>query len=244
MGTRLYSVVFDALDMAAQGQWWADALGWQVVFQDDDEVAVADGDDHSLALVFVRVEEPKVGKNRVHLDLASQSLEDQAAIVARLVAAGSTRVDIGQGDVDWVVLADPEGNEFCVLAPNEKFLDAGPLAAIAVDSQDPATLAPFWAAAIGWDVEWPDELGDITVRNPARPAPYLDILGVPEAKTVKNRVHLDVAGWADDDQAAEVARLVALGASPADVGQGPDVRWVVLADPEGNEFCVLTSRDD
>ena len=59
---------------------------------------------------------------------------------------------------------------------------------------------------------------------------------------MKNRVHLDVAPFADDPQSAEVDRLVALGATPADVGQGPDVTWVVLADPEGNEFCVLSSR--
>jgi len=244
MAARLYSVVFDAHDIAAQARWWADALGWQVVFDEPGEVAVADGDDHSLALVFVPVEEPKMVKNRVHLDLASQSLEDQTAIVERLVAAGATPTDIGQGEQTWVVLSDPEGNEFCVLAPNDRFMDAGPLAAIAIDAQDPSTVAPFWAEATGWSVEWPDEPGDVTVRNPASPAPYLDILAVPEAKSVKNRVHLDVAPWATDDQEAEVQRLLANGATLTDVGQGPDASWVVLADPEGNELCVLTSRDD
>jgi hypothetical protein len=82
------------------------------------------------------------------------------------------------------------------------------------------------------------------MRRPGGRPPDLDLVLVPvtDRKAGKNRVHLDVAPHPGDDQAAEVERLVALGARPADVGQGPDVTWVVLADPEGNEFCVLTPR--
>jgi hypothetical protein len=69
--------------------------------------------------------------------------------------------------------------------------------------------------------------------------PYLEFLRTPDARTRKGRVHLDVLPYPGDDQAAEAARLTALGATPADVGQG-DVPWIVLADPEGNDFCVLT----
>ena len=109
-----------------------------------------------------------------------------------------------------------------------------------VDARDPAALARFWAEVLGWRItdEEPDE---VVVEPPAGSpedgvAPDLLFLAVPEGKSVKNRLHLDLR---PEDQAAEVARIEALGATRVDIGQGPDVTWVVLADPEGNEFCVL-----
>ena len=66
---------------------------------------------------------------------------------------------------------------------------------------------------------------------------------VPEEKQIKNRLHIDLAPHTSDDRDAEIARLVERGATPSDVGQGPDVSWTVLHDPEGNEFCVLSARD-
>jgi hypothetical protein len=239
--TRLYSVVFDAADHRALARWWSEATGWPVE-EDDDEAALAAPEGSGLSwLVFVPVDDPKVGKNRVHLDLASSSLEDQAAIVDRLVAAGARRIDIGQGDVPWVVLADPEGNELCVLEPREVFAGRGPLAGVVVDAADPAALEPFWAAATGWPVV--ERRERVVVFRPSGPlGPDLAFVRVSDAKVAKHRVHLDVAPFADDDQAAEVDRLVALGARPTDVGQGPDVTWVVLTDPDGGEFCVLSPR--
>jgi hypothetical protein len=79
------------------------------------------------------------------------------------------------------------------------------------------------------------------LRSARGVGPYLEFLRTPDVKTVKNRIHLDLAPYPGADQGAEVARLQALGATLADVGQG-DVPWTVLADPEGNEFCVLTPR--
>jgi hypothetical protein len=237
MSLELEQVVVDALDPVALGEWWATALGWIVVDGDPEEFEIRPAPDEVPGLLFARVPEPKSSKNRVHLDLTSQSLDDQAAIVERLSAAGATRADIGQGEQTWVVMRDPEGNEFCVLAPNERFHGLGALAAIVMDSQDPAAVALFWAAATGWEMEPPDDHGDIGLRNPARPAPYLDIIRVPEEKVLKNRLHLDLR---PDDRDAEVARLVGLGATRADVGQG-EQSWVVLRDPEGNELCVLGS---
>ena len=114
------------------------------------------------------------------------------------------------------------------------------LANICIDCADPAGLARFWSEALGWPVtsEEPDEV-EIQPKN--RPN-GLDILflKVPEAKTVKNRLHIDLR---PDDRDAEVARLEGIGARRADVGQGPDVSWVVMADPEGNEFCVLRALE-
>jgi predicted enzyme related to lactoylglutathione lyase len=124
MAVRWYSVVIDCVDVARQGVWWSETLGWPIVYQAADEVVVAPGDDPESAtgpgLVFVPVPEGKTAKNRLHIDLAPASDDDQAAEVARLVARGAKLTDVGQGvDVSWVVLQDPEGNEFCVLSPRD-----------------------------------------------------------------------------------------------------------------------------
>ncbi len=245
MPTRLVSVVFDAHDHRGLAQWWSDALGWPVQYDADDETVVEpDGNEATdlvPGLVFGSTTDPKVAKNRVHLDLASQSDADQVAIVDRLVAAGAQHVDVGQRDVSWVVLADPEGNEFCVLAPNDRYTGHGPLAAVSVDAIESRRAAAFWAVATGREIVI-DADGDARLARRDGAPPDLDFLGVADQKVVKNRVHLDIAPYATDDQAAEVDRLVAAGARRVDIGQGDDVSWVVLADPEGNEFCVLTPR--
>jgi hypothetical protein len=195
----------------------------------------------ALPLVFVPVPEPKTVKDRVHLDLATHSAEHQAAMVARLRDLGARPADIGQGDVPWVVLADPEGNELCVLEPRPEYMDTGPVAAVVVDSPDPAAAARFWQLAAGWvpGGTWTDRFA--ALRSARGVGPYLEFLRVPEPKTVKDRIHLDVAPLSGEDQPAAVNVLRDAGAEPADVGQG-DVGWTVLADPQGNEFCVLSPR--
>ena len=111
---------------------------------------------------------------------------------------------------------------------------------LCIDATDPDPIARFWEQALGWrrTYDTPDE---IVLEPPAGSpedgvAPDILVLRVPEQKTVKNRLHIDLR---PDDQAAEVARLEALGATRVSVGQGEDATWVVLADPDGNEFCVL-----
>ena len=229
----------------ALAHWWSEAIGWPVTFVAPDEVVVepaGNGQSYDLpALVFGLVDDPKTTKNRVHLDLASDSLDHQAELVARLVATGATHVDVGQSDVPWIVLADPDGNEFCVLEPRERHIGRGPIASIVVDAADTDAVARFWVAASGWPILAEHE-GGVTLHNPRGLLPDLDFVPVDDPKSTKNRVHLDVAPYDGEDHAAEVARLVALGAEHIDVGQGPDVTWVVLADPEHNEFCVLRPR--
>jgi predicted enzyme related to lactoylglutathione lyase len=106
---------------------------------------------------------------------------------------------------------------------------------LCIDAHDPSRLGAFWAAALGYRVL--DEDDDVVIVGADEHAyPGLCIVKVPEGKTVKNRLHIDLD---PDDRDAEVERLIALGARRVEVGQGPDVTWVVLADPEGNEFCVL-----
>ena len=123
------------------------------------------------------------------------------------------------------------------------------LAVIAIDAVNPAVVAEFWCAVLGWKVLEEDE-GIISIGSPQGTAPAIDVCRVPERKKVKNRLHFDLR--ADGiEQVDELRRLLDLGAKPVDVGQRPDATWVVLADPEGNEFCLLartvqeeTSRHD
>jgi len=113
--------------------------------------------------------------------------------------------------------------------------------AVDVDSSDPGALARFWGAVLDWRITY-EEADEVVLEPPAGSpeegvAPDLLFLKVPDTKAVKNRLHLDLR---PEDQDAEVARLESLGARRADIGQG-DVSWVVMADPEGNEFCVLSA---
>lgn len=118
MTLRWQCTCVDAVDPVALGRWWAELLGWRITHEDADEVVLeppagSAEDGASPDLLFLRVPEPKAVKDRLHIDLRP---DDQAAEVARAESLGARRVDIGQGaDVTWVVLADPEGNEFCIL---------------------------------------------------------------------------------------------------------------------------------
>jgi predicted enzyme related to lactoylglutathione lyase len=112
MGSLWENLVIDADDPARLARWWAEALGYQIIHEKPDEVEIRRTPDELPGLIFVPVPEPKAAKNRLHIDLRP---EDQEAEVERLVNMGARHVDIGQRHVGWVVLADPEGNEFCVL---------------------------------------------------------------------------------------------------------------------------------
>jgi len=107
---------------------------------------------------------------------------------------------------------------------------------LCVDAADTDRLASWWAQVLDWPKENTDD-GDVILRAPAGAGPNLLFLAVPEGKVCKNRLHIDLT---PDDQQAEVDRLIALGATRVDIGQGEQT-WVVLADPEGNEFCVLAA---
>lgn len=112
MGLEWEQAVIDAQDPVALGRWWSEALRWVVVNDDADEFEIRPGADQIPGLIFEPVAEAKQTKNRLHLDFRP---DDQDAEVERLIGLGARRVDVGQGDASWVVLADPEGNEFCVL---------------------------------------------------------------------------------------------------------------------------------
>jgi hypothetical protein len=245
MPTHLVHLAVDAIDPDRLARFWAIALGWQIGPADDEERDVRPAgyrypDPSALPLVFVPVPERKTGKNRIHLDLATSSTEHQAGLVARLIALGARPARIGQRRVPWQVLADPEGNEFCVLEPRPVYSGTGPVAAVVADCADPRAVAGFWQQATGWIPA--DSVPDgVSLRSPAGTGPYLELLRSDDVKAVKNRVHLDVAPGPGEDHAAAVRALIEAGAVPADVGQG-QVSWAVLADPQGSEFCVLSPR--
>jgi hypothetical protein len=239
MATRLVQINMKARDDSALGAFWAEALGWGISseapgvtnLEPEDFVYP---DPVAVCVDLVASPEPKTVKNRVHLDLATTSAAHQAELVTRLTDLGATPIDIGQGDVPWTVMADPEGNEFCVL--DSLYQETGPIASVVVDCADPRAMARFWGEAMDWSLYKVTD-HSAALRSAKGVGPYLQFLRTPDVKTVWNRVHLDVRPYPGDDPTAETARLRSLGAATIDLGQ--DVPWTVLADPEGNEFCLL-----
>jgi predicted enzyme related to lactoylglutathione lyase len=176
----------------------------------------------------------------MHLDLTSTSLQDQQQTVARSLQLGARHIQIGQRPEEGhVVLADPEGNEFCVIEPGNNFLaDCGFIGALNCDGSQEAGY--FWSEALGWP-SVRDQDQETAIQSPAG-GTKIAWGGPPVApKTGKNRLHLHLAPPVHGDQQAEVDHLVSLGATRIHIGQG-DVSWVVMADPDGNEFCVVTPR--
>jgi hypothetical protein len=243
MALRLVQVNFKARDDSALGRFWAAALDWGVSSEGPGVTNVEPmgfvlPDPVAVCVDVVSVPDPETVKYRAHLDLATTSAAHQAQLVARLKELGATSAEVGQGDVPWTVLADPEGNVFRVLEPRSIYQDTGPIAAVVVDCADPRAMTRFWSEAMDWTLH---EVTDdhARLRSAKGVGPYLEFLRTPDVKNVRTRVHLDLRPYPGDDQSAEVARLRALGATDADIGQG-DVPWRVLTDIEGNEFCVLT----
>ena len=120
MPSSFYQLIIDCRDPHALARFWSAVLDQPILFETDDEVIVGADKDAYPGLCFGTVPESKTIKNRLHIDLDP---DDQAAEVARILALGAQPADIGQGNVPWVVLADPEGNEFCVLQPHHSLID-------------------------------------------------------------------------------------------------------------------------
>ena len=239
---HLVQVNLKAGDDAALGRFWAQALGWEASSAEAGATSVRPTGSgwpvpSAVCLDVIAVADPATVRDRAHLELATASPASAADLVARLGELGATPVDIGQGEVPGTVLADPEGNAFCVREPQDSYRDTGPIAAVVVDCADPRALSRFWGGAMGWTVH---ELADdrALLRSAEGVGPYLELLRTPHLAGGGGRLHLDLLPDPVEDGAEEVARLQALGATAADVGQG-EVSWTVLADPEGHAFCVL-----
>lgn len=174
------NVVVDSADPLASARFWADLLH---VPLDGTQVHAPE-----LTLTFVPADEPKTVKNRVHLDLASQSALDQDDIVSQALSLGAVHADIGQGRTPWTVLRDPQGNEFCVLEPRPEYAATGPVAAVVVDALAPASQAVVWSAITGRRVARSTE--DFASLEGV--GPWLEFVRVVEPKVGRNRVRLAV----------------------------------------------------
>jgi len=212
---RFKDLCLDAVDPARLGPFWAAVLGrtW------DAEDEAVNGPTPQHRIWINQVPEPKTVKHRVHLDVYTSELADLEALGATIFAPQRA----------WTVMRDVEGGEFCAFLRAE--LPAERLHGLVVDCADPEALAQWWSGVYGVPVTRND--GWFTLEGvPGMPIQTMDFVPVPEPKTVKNRVHWDVAVPA-------VAPLVDAGAT---VLREPDdeIYWTVLADPEGNEFCAFT----
>jgi predicted enzyme related to lactoylglutathione lyase len=240
MASHLVALCIHANDPRRLARFWAGVLGWEKADDADDVIALLPRDDTGFRIEFDATQEQKSGPNQMHFDLTSASLDDQQETVARSLRLGARHIDVGQRPEEGhVVLADPEGNEFCVIEPGNSFLaDCGFIGALSCDGSQ--EVGYFWSAALGWPLVW-DQDQETAIRSPDG-GPKITWGGPPvRAKSGRNRLHLDIAPPAGGDQQAEVERLVSLGATRIDIGQG-EVDWAVMADPDGNEFCVLTPR--
>ncbi|MHA3701516.1 VOC family protein [Jatrophihabitans sp. YIM 134969] len=237
----LENIVFDAVDPGRVGRFWEAALGTEPLTDEPAgyETRLDAGGGCVLDLCFQTVDRAPTSLLRLHLDLLGGA--EQSAVVERLLALGATHLDIGQGDVPWVVLADPAGNPFCVMEERSAYTDTGPLAALPLDVADPDRDAAFWSWLTGWTHV--DGVAPRSLRHPSRRGPLLELCPEPAAKgDGKNRVHLDIRLEAGDDDAdAVTAAIVERGGVRLDHGWG-DLPWRVYTDPSGNEFCVLPAR--
>ena len=240
MASHLDALCFDALDPLCLARFWGGLLGWEMSEDPRGGMGLEPIDDTGFRLRFLPSTNEKAGQNQMHLDLTSASLEEQQETVARALRLGGQHIDIGQGpEAAHVVMADPEGNELCVIEPGNSFLaDCGFIGAVACDGSQ--EVGYFWSQALDWPLVW-DQNQETAIRSP-HGGPKVTWGGPPlMSKVGKDRLHFDLSLPDSSDHAAEIEHLISLGARRVDFGQSR-VDWVVMADPAGHEFCVLPTR--
>jgi hypothetical protein len=208
-------------------------LGWETLDEPPGGAALLPGDDTGFRIRFLPAQGPKGGQNPMHFDLTSTSPQDQQQTVARALELGAEHIDVGQRPEEGhVVLADPEGNEFCVIEPGNRFLaDCGFIGALSCDGSQ--QVGYFWSEALGWPLVW-DQDQETAIRSP-HGGPKITWGGPPlMPRTGRNRVFLALAAVPGDEQ-AEIDRLISLGATRIDAGRD-EAGGVLMADPDGNEF--------
>jgi len=232
MAVRLEAVRYDVVDALAAAAFWAGLLGREV--RAEPGGAVVPGDTTQVGLRFVTSRTEQVGRPRLHLHLTSSSLERQRRTVETALRLGGRRIEVGQApDAAYVVLADPGGNELCVIEPRNDYLaGTGYLGEVTCDGS--RSVGMFWRDALGWPLVW-DKNEQTAVQSPLGGTKISWDLwggGPPvERKNGRNRQSFDLI---TDDPSSEANRLVSLGAIHlSDLSDG-----VEMADPDGNEFSL------
>lgn len=232
---ELTAIRIDAVDPHALARFWAGLLGWEVQGSPGDDVVTAAPTGCAIALRFVRTDVPKAGRNRMHLDLTSLSDVDQERMAHLTGTLGGGPYDVGQtGEESHVVLADPEGNEFCVIEPGNSFLaGTGPIGALNCEGN--RVTGVFWSEALGWPLVW-DQDEETAIQSP-KGGSKLTWSGPPlmaKPSEGRNRWRFELRA----SEAGEADRLVALGAKVVDAT--PDATGaILLADPDDNEFHLV-----
>jgi hypothetical protein len=227
---RLEAVTFDVADPAAVAAFWAGLLDREVLTEPGG--ALVSGDEMQVGLRFVISDTKQVGPRRLHLHLTSSSLEDQQQTVEAALRLGGRNIDVGQEpDAAFVVLADPGGNELCVIEPGNNFLaGTGYLGEVTCDGTRDVGL--FWRDALGWPLVW-DDNEETAVQSPlgGTKISWSGTPGKPKKGRSRQRFDLVTA-----DPSSEAERLISLGATLA-----PDLPdGIELVDPGGNEFGLHT----
>jgi catechol 2,3-dioxygenase-like lactoylglutathione lyase family enzyme len=241
MTTLTAQLVELALDASAPNelaQFWAHALRWNIRDDGGGGVELVPTDATGVRLLFRPMAHQKVGQNRIHFDLTTTSLNDQNDTVAELVAIGATHVDIGQNPEDThVVLADPEGNEFCIIEPSNRFLASCPRLG-AVNCDGTRALGCFFSEALGWPLVWNQD-EETAIQAPDGTGPKITWSGPPLMPRLgKERLHFHIAPTARTSAQDTLDRLLALGATRLDKGDAcPGA--VALADVDRNAFCLV-----
>ncbi|MDQ0734957.1 VOC family protein [Arthrobacter agilis] len=234
----LENLVVDAVEPQRLGRFWEAVVGGETLTDEPDvyETRLTIEGGPVLDLCFQRVHEPS-SPPRLHVDLRSGP--GHAEEVDRLLALGARHLDVGQGRVPWVVLADPEGNPCCVMDERTEDYLTGPIAALPLDSSGVERDARFWSWLTGW-TRVPG--GVPTLRHPSQRGPLLELCPEPAPKGAgKNPLHLDVRLEAGDDPDDVAAGIIERGGRELRTGWG-DLPWRIYADPSGNELCVLPAR--
>ncbi|MFE6459489.1 VOC family protein [Streptomyces cinereoruber] len=242
MTSRLFAICFYATRPPELARFWSGLLGWGSdggpTGGPDDGVAILPPDARGFRIRFLPGPQPGPGRNRAHFDLTSDSPEHQRRTVARALELGGEHLDVGQlPEEGHVVLADPDGNEFCVIEAGNKFLaDTGSIGALACDGT--RAVGYFWSEALRWPLVW-DQDEETAIQSPDG-GTKITWGGPPVApKTGVNRLYFELELPAGADGEAELDRLVFLGATRAE--EGDDDR-VTMLDPDGNEFSVRRAR--
>lgn len=234
------NLVIGAADPAVVGRFWQAALGAELLHEIPEayEMRLHLEGGPVLDVCVDRVRSTRRVPLRLHLDLRGGGAQQET--VDRLLELGARLLDIGQGDVPWVVMGDPEGTPFCVMEDREVYRDTGPVAALPLDSADPDRDVELWAYLTGW-TEAPG-VAPHSLRHPSRRGPLLELCPEAEPKGEgANRLHLDLRLEPGDDP-EEVARGIVARGGRELPPQGGVVRRRSFVDGSGNEFCVLPAR--